>query len=120
MNTKRKNTKAENANIANILLLQADWAYEDNEEAKKRFHSIKRYIEYVERFNSLCSRFTHHVGMLRVYNSDKSMAKKSIIERNNIKSLQYEIKLIIAFRPDWAERYGIDLESARILLSEYK
>lgn len=117
--TTRKNTKLENAMIANALLLAADIAYEENEEAKKRFHSITRYIEYTARFDSLCHRFTHHVAQLQVYNYHKEK-KKSIIERQNIKSLQYEIRLIIAFRPDWAEQYGVDEDAIKILLAEYK
>lgn len=118
--TKKKNTKLQNAMIANALLIAADIAYEESEEAKKRFHSITRYIEYTARFDSLCNRFTFHVAQLMKYNTDKAYRKKSSIERQNIKSLQFEIRLIIAFRPDWAETYGVDEDAIQILLAEYK
>lgn len=114
-----KNTKWKNAQIANSALTQAHEDYINDPEPKKYRNSPERYSDFVTKFEGLLHRFTHHLTYLQVYNG-ADLREEAKVERANLKSLQTEIRILLSFRADWNERYGVTPQTEQLLLADYK
>ena len=112
---KTKNTKWKNAQIANDALIAADLAYQNDPDAKLNRNCPARFKDYVEKLEGLLNRLTHHLANLQAY-QDADLREDAKAERVNLKSLKWELSILLSYRPDWNSRYGITPEIQDILL----
>lgn len=112
---KTKNTKFQNALIANDLLHQADYDYQNDPTAKLNRDCPKRFKDYVEKLEGLLIRLAHHLTNLKAY-QEADLRENAKTERINIKSLKSDLTILLSYRPDWNEKYGITPEVQEMLL----